>query len=255
MVGTALKLKNAPIVEAVVDIECDMPLAPGIQALESAARDAFRSQYPKFTQIFVQEHLIAPNPDAPQMPQVSVMDRGIHGLRFLHDDGKQLVQLRISGFSFNRLAPYSSLDDYIPEIKRTWALFIGVASPLHVRLIRLRYINRILLPVSEIGPSLADYLEICPHLPDEEQLAFVGFFNQHAAVEKKTGHNINIILATQAPENSKLPIILDITVEAIVSLEPGNWLDIQSSIQSLRRLKNDVFRNTLTPTCMNLFQI
>ena len=69
--------------------------------------------------------------------------RGIQALQFLHADEKQLVQVRAQGFSFNRLAPYTSLDDYLPEIERTWHLFVGLASPVQIRVVQLRYINRI----------------------------------------------------------------------------------------------------------------
>ncbi len=47
-----MKLKNAPIVEAVVDIDCDMPPGFDLVAQEMAARDAYNTEYPKFRAIF-----------------------------------------------------------------------------------------------------------------------------------------------------------------------------------------------------------
>jgi uncharacterized protein (TIGR04255 family) len=246
-----LRLKNAPIVEAVIDLDCEMPPLWQLKPVETAAKDSFRAQYPKFREVLLQEHRIEAQHEAES--HVSSQSR-LQGFQFLHEDERQLVQVRANGYSFNRLSPYSTLDDYIREIERTWKLFVSFASPVQVRAIRLRYINRILLPTSGGKLELADFFKICPHLPDEEKLVLVGFLNQHAAVEKDSGNQVNIILAGQALENNMIPVIFDITAATAMKTEPDNWGGIFASIQSLRHLKNRVFRNTLTSKCLNLFQ-
>jgi uncharacterized protein (TIGR04255 family) len=251
MSASELRLPNAPIVEAVLDIGCDMPPAFDLAALERPSRDRFRDQYPKLRMQFIHETKIETHPDA--TPQMSVR-HGIQAFQFLHADEKQLVQLRAQGFSFNRLAPYTSLDDYLPEIERTWQLFVGLASPVQIRVVQLRYINRILLPTVAGRVQLTDYLKIGPRLPDEDRLAFVGFLNQHAAVETDTGNQANIVLTTQPQENDKLPIIFDNCVASAGTAEPEDWPWILARILSLRALKNRIFGNTLTERCLNLFQ-
>jgi len=246
-----LKLASPPIVEAVVDIECDMPPGLEIKALESAARDAFQAQYPRFRTQLMQEHQFKQEVGAP--PEVSVRS-GVQALRFFQEDEKQLVQVRRQGFSFNRLAPYSSLDDYLPEIQRTWLLFLRVAVPVRVRLIRLRYINRILLPLKAGRVKLEHYLKLGPRLPDEKRLSIVGFLHQHSAAQVGTENQVNIVLAAEAVENNKLPIIFDIETIAPKPVEPDDWVKIDSGIQSLRILKNMVFENSLTKRCLKLFQ-
>ncbi len=242
---------KAPIVEAVLDIECDMPPGLKIASLEGAARDRFRDRYPKFRAQFLQEHTIETKPDHP--PQMSVR-RDVQGFQFLQEDEKQLVQVRTLGFSFNRLAPYGSLDDYLPEIERAWRLFIELASPAQIRVIRLRYINRIPLPLTAGRVQLDDYLEVAPHLPDEKALTFTGFLNQHSAIETETGHQVNLVLTTQLPDGEKLPLIFDNCVVAVENGDPENWTWILTKIQALRALKNRIFKNTLTKKCQNLFQ-
>lgn len=251
MSTSELRLPKAPIVEAVLDIGCDMPPALNLAALEGPSRERFRDQYPKMKMQFLQETKIKAKPDA--TPHMFVQ-RGIQAIQFLHADEKQLVQVRAQGFSFNRLAPYTSLDDYLPEIERTWRLFVGLASPVQIRVVQLRFINRILLPIVEEPIQLDDYLKIGPRLPDEEKLMFVGFLNQQAVVEKDTGNQANIVLTTQPKENDKLPIIFDICVTAAGIAEPEDWPWILARIGSLRALKNRIFRNTLTERCLNLFR-
>ena len=178
------QIRVPPIVEAVLDIDCDMPPAFDLVALEPSAHDALRQHYPNLRKQFIQEHrFVAPIDGAPKMTS----KQGIQALQFLQDGERQLVQVRVQGFSFNRLAPYVSLDDYLPEMERTWRLFVGFAAPVQVRLVRLRYINRILLPVTAGRVELDDYLKLGPRLPDEEKLTFAGFLNQHSAVEAECG--------------------------------------------------------------------
>lgn len=251
MIEPELKLAKAPIVEAVIDIDCDMPPGFDLAALEGPAHEAFRAQYPKFRNQFLEQHRIESKADEPAKHSAK---RALQALQFLHDDEKQLVQVRTQGFSFNRLAPYTTLDDYLPEIHRTWEIFVGIASPVQIRVVRLRYINRILLPFTGERVELADYFKVSPKLPDEDKLQFAGFINQHTAVEVDTGHQVNIVLASQPPENEKLSIIFDICVASAGAAEAEDWTWILAEIQSLRGLKNRIFRNTLSETCLNLFQ-
>lgn len=246
-----LSLSKPPIVEAVLDIECDMPPNYDVAQLENRARDSFRDRYPTMRKQWTQEHTIAAKLGEP--PRTS-MKQVFHAIQFRTKDEKQLVQLRAQGFSFNRLAPYTSLGDYIPEIERTWKLFVDLASPLQIKVLRLRYINRILLPMGGGTLELDDFLKISPRLPDEEAFIFLGFLNRHSIEEVATGHHANTVLMSQPIEGQNLPLIFDIGVEASGPAEPGDWPWIVGKLRALRSLKNLIFRKTLTERCLNLFQ-
>lgn len=245
-----LKLANPPIVEAVVDIDCDMPPAFDLVALETPACAAYRDHYPKFRTMFLEQHRIEAKG---VKPSVHSANRAIQALQFLHDDERQLVQVRAQGFSFNRLAPYTTLDDYLPEIERTWRVFLGIASPVQIRVVRLRYINRIRLPQEDGRIELEHYVKVSPRLAGD-RLVLNGFLNQYAAVEADTGHEVNVVVTAQPPESGRAPIIFDNCVAAAIKGEPNDWPLILGKIQSLRGLKNRIFRNTLTERCLNLFQ-
>ena len=251
MSDTELKLLRAPIVEAVLDVDCDMPPGFDLPAMEAPARDQFRGNYPTSRKQLMQEHTIETKPDAP--PSMSVR-HAIQSFHFLQQDERQLVQVRAQGFSFNRLAPYTSLDDYLQEIERTWRIFVSIAAPVQIRTVRLRYINRIVLPMVAGKVDLQDFLKVGPRLPDEERLTFTGFLNQHTAIEANTGNRVNIILTAQVPEGEGLPLIFDITAMSDKSGEVEDWPWLLARIQALRGLKNRIFRDTLTERCLNLFQ-
>ena len=249
---TKLELRHPPIVEAVLDFDCDLPPTQDLVALEAAAQELLKDEYPSNDRQWLQEHRIEAKPDA---STTSVSSRhAVQALRFYMADGKQLVQIRALGYSFNRLAPYAALDDYLPEIERTWRLYVDLAKPSQVRQVRLRYINRILLPMPSGRIDLDDYLKLGPRLPDEDNLTFTGFFNQYTAVEAATGLQVNVTLTVQSPENEKLPIIFDNGVISDAMAPPESWAILLQRIMAMRALKNRVFRNTLTDKCLELFQ-
>lgn len=245
------KLLHPPIVEAVLDVDCDMPPAFGLALMQKPLSEAFQDQYPKSHVLFLEEARIEQEVDQPI--QVSAQQR-LQSLQFLKEDGKQLIQVRMQGFSFNRLAPYTTLDDYLPEIKRVWGLFATIVAPIQIRAVRLRYINRIVLPLTDGRVEIKNYLKIGPSLPDEDGLLLAGFLNQYTAMKKETGDRVDSVLTSQVPENDGLPIILDICVTSGETADPTNWDWLVAKIQSLRGLKNRLFHNTLTEQCLNLFQ-
>lgn len=233
---------GAPVVEAVIDIDCDFPPRFDLSQVELAAIAAFRDRYPLFRRKLTHEKS-SPSPV-------------LEALKFLQEDERQLVQVRAAGLSFNRLAPYSSLDDYLPEVERSWRSFVDFTSPILVQKVRLRYLNRIVLPAKAGRVDLDQYLKTGPRLPDEDRLTFLSFVHQHNVLEPSTGHLVNIVLTNEASADESVPIILDIVVSdpGAVS-EPGNWGEILKRVQSLRDLKNRVFRNTLTEQCLKLLRL
>ncbi|MSQ46886.1 MAG: TIGR04255 family protein [Deltaproteobacteria bacterium] len=246
-----VKFLHPPIVEAVLDVDCDMSPAFDLAAVEKPLRETFRDQYPRFRALFLEEAHLEQKVDQPV--QVSAQ-RKLQAFQFFKEDEKQLIQVRVQGFTFNRLAPYTSLDDYLSEIKRAWDIFASIASPIQIRAVRLRYINRIVLPLTDGRVNCEDYLKVGPSLPDEDGLRLASFLNQYTAVNMETGDHVNSVLASQPPESNGLPIILDICVTSGATAEPTNWDWLVEKMQSLRHLKNRLFHNTLTEQCLNLFQ-
>ena len=124
---------------------------------------------------------------------------------------------------------------------------------MQIRAVRLRYINRIFLPLLKGKVDLDQYLRMNLSPPDDK-LMMTGFLNQYAAVDKDTGHEVNVVVTSQPPEKDHLPIIFDNCVASAAKVQPHDWTWILAEIQSLRDLKNRVFKNTLTEKCLNLFQ-
>jgi uncharacterized protein (TIGR04255 family) len=245
------KLAKPPIIEAVLDIECDQPPGQNLAALGGKALEAFKDRYPKGQTKILREHQVQTKEH--ETAEVSIR-QGVLAFQFYQEDEKQLVQVRAQGYSFNRLAPYGTLDDYLPEMERTWRIYVGLASPVKIREIRLRSINRILLPLGTQPIQLEQYFRIEPRLQIDDKLTCVSFLNHQIAVEAGTNHLVTTVLAGQPPEGNHAPILFDNYVAAVEPGQPEDWPWILAKILALRALKNRVFRNTLTEKCLNLFQ-
>jgi uncharacterized protein (TIGR04255 family) len=253
MIVEPLTLCNPPIVEAVLDIVCDFAPSQSIAGLEKRAAEKLRDRYPKFRRQFTQQFIMEFGTSPPAENDMPVPS--VSALQFAHDDGKQLVHFRDSGYSFNRLAPYRSLDEYLPEIQRTWDIFRELSAPLLIRMVRLRYINRLNLPLVASQIDLDEYFKVGPRLPDEDSQGLFGFLNQLQMFEKETGHLITtVLMAEEVKDDKLLSVIFDNMVAARVGADPSDWPKIEATIQSLRNLKNRVFSDTLTKKCLDLFQ-
>jgi uncharacterized protein (TIGR04255 family) len=247
-----LKLKNPPIVEAVVDIDCDLPPGFEVALLEKSSRPAYGDKYPNPKTQFLQEVKIETQQDG--APRAAATRSAVQALQFRSQDEKQIVQVRAQGFSFNRLAPYRGLDEYLPEIERTWRLYVDLVSPIQTRTIRLRYINRIDLPLTGGQVELDDFFNISPRIPNEKGFKLAGFINQQTVVERDSGLCASWVLTSQPSVEDRAPVIFDITAWEAIAVDPGDWPKILHSIDALRDLKNRIFRNSLTPRCLDLFQ-
>jgi uncharacterized protein (TIGR04255 family) len=244
-------IPRAPIIEAVVDIDCDLPTKLDLESLQEPAAKALHDLYPKFKQLYVQQHVFKQQAGA--MPEMET-HKGKGAMQFLTEDEKQLIQFRPNGFSFNRLAPYDSFDNYFKEIETRWKTYLELAQPVVIRKIGIRMINRIMLPIAEGKLNFGDFLTVTPRLPDTgSSLVYLGFLDQQMALDPATGNQANIVKTTQVAQGDKLPMILDIDVFHPCEIQPNDWQAIRNRLDSLRSLKNRIFRNTLTPQCLNLF--
>ncbi len=244
-------LSNPPIIEAVLDIDCDLPPGQELLSLEANARAIFEDDYPHLQRRSAQRFEIEARDEGP--PATS-SHYGVEAFLFLKSENEQIVQVRDKGFSFNRLTPYEGFDQYLPEIERTWRLYSELARPTKVSALRLRYINRIEVPAEGGRVGLDVYFRAGTQLPSVTGTRFAGFLNQYSLVEQETGHNVKIVLTAQDIVDDKLVVVLDIRVASETSVEPENWDAIQSTLLALRMLKNRVFNDMITEQCQALYQ-
>ncbi|MFV1994680.1 MAG: TIGR04255 family protein [Verrucomicrobiales bacterium] len=246
-------LAESPIIEAVFDFKVELPPDLDFSDILENAIGRFGEHYP--TRIKIMRHTLRMSLEEDDHPSLDEAD-STTGLRFDNPEGNQLIQVRQDGFSFNRLAPYVSFDDYLPEVRRCWELYREVFQPVMVRRISLRYINRILIPISGDGTApLGEFVTVAPRLPEIEGVSMAGFMSQVQL--RETDHELiaNMTLTGQpiADGNTDAPMILDIDTFQNGSFDPDSQ-EIWDSFDLLRRLKNRIFRGSLSPQCLQRYQ-
>lgn len=240
---------SPPIVEAVVDINCDLPPSFDLSKLLPAARDAYRETYPQFRNKI---HLHTEFQDTGESQEITKAERSVDAIQFYSEDSKQLCQIRRNGFSFNRLAPYTQFSDYQSEIFRTWDLFKNFAKPISIKNVQMRYINRIPIPCGDSPVSLDEYFTTVPELPDEMGLQHHECFARHVTSDPQTGEVVVLVFAVEPFKDNLFSVLLDINVVSNYEIRPEDTQGLEKALKSLRNLKNRVFGLTLTPKCHQL---
>lgn len=240
-----------PIVEAVVDIDVEM--RPGFVLVDAQDRlaAAFADGYPVTRTRQVETHEI--HPQSGSVGEVRSRS-ALESLMFLQADEKQLLQARRRGFTFNRLAPYAGFNQYQAEIEHRWRQFRAVVDPLRVTAIRMRYINRIELPLVEGRVDLDQYLKIGPRAPIEDAFEFARFNSRSLMFEKRTGVQVGLSLASLPAVAGQLPLILDIETVLPEELESADLPNLADRLATLRVTRNRVFLASLGEKCLALFQ-
>jgi len=251
-----LRFENPPVVEAVIDIDCELPEGFDVVSTEELARSAFGDRYPVVRKHHLhQQHISLQGASPPEISSQSALE----GLRFFQEDERQLVQIRAHGYSFNRLKPYVGFDVCLDEIERTWQAYRDIVHPARVQQIRIRYINQIEIPFHPTNRrvELDDYLAIGPKLPDDDRLQMAGFLHRHQIVEPSSANRATVTLNSQPVQGAKQPehltVLFDIATACDLTCDPADWAAIESASRSLRDLKNLIFKRTLTPKCLDLF--
>ena len=245
------QLARPPIVEMVLDVDCDLGAHFDVVAAAPAAKRAYSQDYPIETKQYAEEFVIERLDEG---TQVSSSPRAIQALRFSREDKTQLVQVRSSGYSFNRLAPYEGFDALLPEIERTWGIYRELVQPLAIKRVSLRYVNRIAVPHDERRVVLARYFKTGPRLPTKD-LVSTGFLLQNNAVDSATNFDVVTVLASHGQASAtEFAFLLDISVasNALMAVDDDDLL--WQTLAQLRNLKNEVFRSTVTKQCMQLFR-
>jgi uncharacterized protein (TIGR04255 family) len=239
-------LGNAPITEAVIDINARVPESlelDTLKSLHSLVQDKYpvRKERRQFSGTF-QVH--------EGKPQSTEATSNVDGFLFSTADDKQVFLARRDGFSFNRLRPYESWATVRDEAKRLWGLYKSVSNPFVHRL-ALRYINKLDIPLPI--RDFEDYLTSAPSVPKELPQGVSSFFTRVVIAEPSIPAVAVIIHAfEQIVDPNVLPIYLDIEVFKQVESAIDDET-IWNILESLRELKNRVFFSCITERAKELF--
>ncbi len=243
----ARHLKNAPIVEAIIDFRARLPVGFDVKKEFSSLKKELSGRYKKVEKGWLITGSIEVKDAKPVVETHE--DEDIKGYRFTSRDKKEVAQFRIDGFTFSRLHPYTKWEMVLDESKRLWELYSSRSSPQVIERISVRYINRIDMPLEG---DLEEYFTASPVLPKTLPQILRQFFIRLVVREKDLEASI-IQTQVQSPKTGHVGIILDVDVfkENVKGIsEKSIW----PTINRMRELKNRVFFELITEKTARMFE-
>jgi len=240
--------KNAPIIEALLDVRVELPKEVDLKKLE-AFYDFVKDRFPEKQErkFFRAEFKLSREITSASVPTSSETV----GYLFRSPIENKIVQARLDGFTFNKLKPYENWKLFSSEARRLWDLYLQIANPLRITRIAARYINRIVvpLPMKDFKEYILTIPEIAPNLPQ----ALAHFFMRLVIPNPEIQATAVVIETMENPvDNQRLPLILDIDVWRETVYE-DNQPEMWDDFEKLRVFKNDVFFNSITEKTKELF--
>ncbi len=238
-------LQNAPIKEALIDIQVALPEKGSMEALLSLY-ESFKDDYPDMKALHRGEFGFQLNGGESAQ---TTMGHSVIGYRFASSDGTQVVQFRNDGFTFSRLEPYQDWEQMRDEAIKLWEIYINSASPMLITRVATRFINVFTLPY---GSDLNSYLKAPPVIPEGLNNEVGGFFTRIEIHEPTIGARGLITQTLEKSPEDQASIVLDIDVFKLGRYEIGEKGYLEC-LENLHDYKNDIFFKSLTDTAMELF--
>ncbi len=241
--------KNAPITEALLDIQVTPRSDITIQQLENLYNNIKKKYSDKKKRIEIKGSFKFNKKGFPIVPPASIKPVGYF---FKSPKENKIVQARINGFTFNKLKPYQNWELFFCEAKKLWSLYKKIAEPQNIIRIALRYINQIEIPLPIT--DLDDYIKTIQPIPSLLPQKIKDYFSRITIPFDEI--NAEAILTQTIKgikDNEFLIYIFDIDVyqNKIYNINDKNFWKI---FEKLRTYKNKIFFKSLTNKAKELFK-
>ncbi len=239
---------NAPIREAMVIIQLELPEQADVEELRHLAREL-----PSGYRLFQQRREAEGHFHFEQSGAVSVAAKQqVAGFVYRSADDKYILQALRDFFLFSRLAPYPHWEVFRDEARRVWEAYRRHVNPRKLLKLGLRYINQIDIP--EIPGQVEQYFRLYPATPPELAEPLTGLFMQLRSPQPSVRGEliVNQVLVPPARQGV-VSIVLDIELDRTQDV-PQTEPDIWQTFEQLRKRKNEVFEASITDRARELFR-
>ena len=241
-------LANAPIREAVLELRTSPPQ----QDIEPTLREIIEGLegYKEPTTLRVFEGNISFS--GGDEPAAETVLHRVQGFRASSEDDLRVIQFKVDGVTFSRLAPYTTWEEVAAEAKILWQAYADVIAPETVTRIAVRYINHIRLPhpIRDID----DYFTSLPRIPDTLPQVFTSFLSRVTIFEEERQFSAHVSHAlVDDIDPDRLGVILDIDAfhEGVMDPTTGS---LWETFEGLRGFKNLIFFESITERTAEMFE-
>lgn len=236
------RYNKPPITEAVIDLRVNLPEWFTVEKLQDI-HSSISENFPTIEPFFKGVGALLYQPG--ESFKVDTSEQQI-GYWFRSEDNLQTFQATLEGFSFNRLAPYESWEEFSSDAKKLWEIYKEICSPTNVTRLAVRYINQINIPAHELT-ELKDYLRTVPEVsPELPQNALQTFFMQLHIPQSDLDCMLIINEAIAPPVNPEIvSVILDLDLFR-QQIWNSDDEEIWRFLEKLRDRKNEIFEASIT---------
>lgn len=233
--------RKAPITEALIDIRVEMLSETTLSTLLEIYSQ-IQEEYPIREEMFaVKGKLEFGSSISTTTSQTAI------GYRFISTDGQQILQARLDGFTFSRIAPYEAWDLFRDEAYRLWHLYKTITNFNLVKRVAIRYVNRLDLPHNQSYFDFKDYLRTVPEVSTDLPQGLSGYFMQLQIPQDDLGGILVLNQALVPPEQlNTVSVLLDIDVYCLVDFSKDNDDACWNLLEKLRQRKNEIFEACIT---------
>jgi uncharacterized protein (TIGR04255 family) len=166
------------------------------------------------------------------------------GYAFIGGQRKHVVQFRVNGFTFSRLAPYETWEQLRDEAKTLWGSYRQIVGALPVVRVGLRYVNQLDLPLPV--RDFRDFIRSYPEISSDLSQQLTGFFMQVQIPQADIGAMLLLNEAMVPPTTPDVvSLVLDIDVfKQGLKLESDE--EVWNAMEALRSRKNLIFEACIT---------
>lgn len=239
------KLKNAPIIEAIIEIRTKAT-AEWKENLTTEKIRTLTPDYPERQTVKGYHFLF--NPAIERDEQVKE-NQNWEGLRIFSENKSYVANFNKDYFAFSRLEPYENWDTLKAEFFRLWAIYCNVAKPADIYRTGLRFINRI--PVKGVSVNVEEYIKVSKAHFTDLPLPMITFQNQCTFSIPNYNYQTNFIQAAQS-KNDGVDLILDIDVFSIETIEIEDGT-LSKKLDEMRWIKNKFFYGNITEKTKEMF--
>ena len=237
---------NAPITEAILDLRVNPPDDLRLQDIMRSMQGE-QAAYPEVHNRMVAHGRV----EVGESISAAATQRQT-GYVLTSADQQQVVQIRLDGFSFSRLAPYENWESFRDEGRRLWTRYREQTPLAAVVRIALRYVNRFDLPETKV--ELKDFFRTGPEVSPDLTQPLSNFFLRLVIPQDDLKGTL-LINQTMVPpvREGCLSVVLDIDLFRDADI-PDTEESIWSLFELLRERKNQVFEACITDRIRELIQ-
>lgn len=229
---------RAPITEALIDIQAQLPQGIKLDVL-AQVYSRIHTEYPKREEVLmVQGQMIVGESVGATASQSQI------GYVVFSSDQKQILQMRLDGFTFSRVAPYDCWEAFRDEAIKLWSIYQSLTHPEAITRLSVRYINRLDIPLP-VG-DLKEYLRTFPEVSSDLPQGLSGYFMQIQIPQEDLAAMLVLNQAIVSPPTPGfVSVLLDLDLFRERDI-PNNEIMLWDILEQMHDRKNKAFEACIT---------